>query len=244
MHNGLLAGVENKSLVAAAEALFDRVPDIVFFIKDAETRYTVVNQTLVNRCGLNSKADLLGRTVMEVFPAPFNRSYYDQDRRVLEKGAPVTNRLELHLYARGEPGWCITNKVPLRDREGVVTGLMGISKDVHAPAEGVGGYRELADSVHYIQSRFHESLRVEDLARMSSLSVYQYEKRMKKIFHITAGQFITKTRIDAACRLLETTDKPIADVAVACGFFDQSAFTRQFRATTGMTPGNFRKQME
>jgi AraC-like DNA-binding protein len=233
-----------ESLSAAAESLFDRIPDLVFFVKDTDARYTVVNRTLVDRCGVAGKSDLLGRTVLDVFPAPYNESYYKQDRRVLDGGAPVTDQLELHLYVRGEPGWCLTNKVPLVDGERVISGLVGVSKDLHAPAEEGKGFRELAGSIRYIQSRYGESLRVEELATMSSLSVYQYEQRIKKIFHVTAGQFITKTRIDAARRLLEKTDKPIVDVAVECGFFDQSAFTRQFRATTGMTPGIYRKQME
>ncbi len=78
---------------------------------------------------------------------------------------------------------------------------------------------------------------------MSSLSLYQYEQRMKKIFFLTAGQFITKTRIDAARQLLKTTDRAIVDVAAVCGFSDQSAFTRQFKATTGLTPGKYRIQV-
>lgn len=244
MRDGFQGAPDGGSLEAAAESLFDRIPDLVFFVKDTDARYTVVNQTLVDRCGVAGKDELLGRTVMDVFPAPYNELYYEQDRRVLEGGSPVTDRLELHLYVRGEPGWCITNKVPLLDGEGVVAGLVGVSKDLHAPAEEGKGFRELAASIRYIQSRYGQSLRVEELARMSSLSTYQYERRIKKIFHVTAGQFIIKTRIDAARRLLETTGKPIVDVAVECGFFDQSAFTRQFKATTGLTPGNYRKQME
>lgn len=229
--------------MAAAESLFDGIPDVVFFVKDADARYTVVNRTLVERCGVARKNDLVGRTVTEVFPEPYGRSYYDQDRRVLERGTPLTDRLELHLYVRGEPGWCITHKVPIRDDDGGVTGLVGLSKDVHTAAELGSGFEELAASIRHIQTHYGRPLRVEELARMSSLSVYQYERRMKKIFFLTAGQFIIKTRIDAACRLLKTTGDSIAEIAVACGFFDQSAFSRQFRTTTGLTPGNFRKQV-
>ena len=79
---------------------------------------------------------------------------------------------------------------------------------------------------------------------MSSLSVYQFEKRMKRIFQLTAGQFIAKTRIEAACDLLKHTAKSIGDVAAACGFFDQSAFARQFKATTGLTPSQFRERAQ
>jgi AraC-like DNA-binding protein len=227
----------------AAESLFDLIPDVVFFIKDREARYVVVNQTLVERCGSADKDGLLGKTVVDIFPAPLGESYLEQDTTVLESGNPLKDLLELHLYVRGEPGWCITNKVPLRDRDGGVAGLMGVSKDLHLPADE-GGYRELAESIRFIQAHFGEPLRVEELARLSSLSVYQYEQRMKKIFQLTAGQFITKTRIEAACGLLGTTDKPIAEIAVECGFYDQSAFARQFRSTTGLTPTRYRARVK
>jgi PAS domain S-box-containing protein len=225
---------------ASLEALFDRVPDIVFFIKDGDARYAAVNQTLVERVGLDSKSELLGRTVLDLFPPPMGKSYYDQDLLVLGEGTPVTDLLELHLYVQGEAGWCITNKTPLRSRDGTIAGLVGLSKDLHVPAREATGYAELAASVQHIQRHYAESLRVEDLARMSSMSAYQFEHRMKRIFQLTAGQFITKTRIEAACALLRSTGLPIARVAIDCGFHDQSAFARQFKATTGLTPSEYR----
>ena len=226
------------------ETLFDQIPDIVFFMKDREARYTVVNQTLVERCGVAGKIDLLGKTVLDIFPPPLGEAYFDQDREVLDKGTQVKDLLELHLYVRGEPGWCITNKLPIPDDHDAISGLIGISKDLHLPADEARGYSELAESIRFIQSHYGQPLRVEELARMSSLSEYQYEQRMKKVFQMTAGQFITKTRIEAACERLRSTREQIADIAVECGFYDQSAFTRQFKSTTGLTPGKYRTQME
>lgn len=226
------------------ESLFDRFSDMVFFMKDAEARYTIVNQTLVDRCGVGAKEDLIGKTVLDIFPSALGEGYYEQDREVLSKGSPVTDLLELHLYVRGEAGWCITNKYPVEGVDGTITGLVGISKDLHLPAKQAKGYRELAESIRFIQTNYGESLKVEELARMSSLSEYQYEQRMKKVFQLTAGQFITKTRVEAACELLRSTQKQIVDVAVECGFYDQSAFSRQFKATTGLTPSGYRTQMK
>jgi AraC-like DNA-binding protein len=242
-HDETRDGLNGSPFVKAAESLFDRIPDVVFFIKDCEARYVVVNQTLVERCGVARRDDLVGRTVVDIFPSPLGERYLKQDTAVIETCKPLKDLLELHLYVRGEPGWCITNKVPLLGRDGDVAGLMGVSKDLHMPADE-GGYRELAESIRFIRTHYGEPLRVEELARLSSLSVYQYEQRMKKVFQVTAGQFITKTRIEAACDLLGTTDKPIAEIAVQCGFYDQSAFSRQFRSTTGLTPSGYRAQVK
>jgi PAS domain S-box-containing protein len=228
------------SLVESLVALFDTVHDAVFFIKDRDARYVAVSQTLVDRCGCVRREDLIGRTVLDVFPKPMAQAYYEQDRRVLKTGLPLRDELELHLYVRGEPGWCVTNKVPLRDAGGAVSGLLGFSKDLRAATEPPGGLEDIAEAVRQIRMRFGGSLRVEDLARMCSLSVFQFEQRIKRVFGVTPVQFITKTRIDAACDLLRTTRKPVAEIALDCGFYDQSALSRQFKAVTGLKPTEYR----
>jgi transcriptional regulator GlxA family with amidase domain len=53
---------------------------------------------------------------------------------------------------------------------------------------------------------------------------------------------VTKTRIDAASAMLRSSSKSVADVAHACGYFDQSAFTRVFRRTVGVTPQQYRER--
>lgn len=236
--------LRDLQFLAVAEPLFDTLTDVVFFVKDADARYVAVNDTLVHRCGLGAKEDLLGKTTLDVFAPPFGQAYHDQDRRVIADAVPLKHQLELHLYVRGGAGWCITSKLPLRDGNGRVLGIVGVSDDIHASAEQDSGFGELARGIAYIREHIDQPLRVEQLAALCGLSTYRFEHRMKKVFQITAGQFIGKTRIDAACRLLQAGRQPIVDVALACGFSDQSAFTRQFKATTGLTPTEYRRSAD
>ena len=97
------------------EALFDCLADMVFFIKDNQGRYVVVNQTLVNRCRLERKEELLERTAAQLFPGPGGEAFLSQDLEVIRSGLPLMNALELHTYHQGEPGWCLTTKLPLFD---------------------------------------------------------------------------------------------------------------------------------
>ena len=76
------------------EALFDQLSDIVFFIKNASGEYAVVNNTLAERCGLKDKAQIIGRTASQVYPAPLGESYEIQDRRVLKTARPLLMQLE------------------------------------------------------------------------------------------------------------------------------------------------------
>jgi PAS domain S-box-containing protein len=223
------------------ETLFDCLSDLVFFIKNARGEYVVVNQAMVERCGRRDKEELIGRRADEVYPPPLGRSYRAQDEALLRTGEPILNQLELHLYASGHTGWCLTNKLPLRARGGGVAGLVGISKDLRAPNERGEDYSHVAEAVSHIQARFGEHLRVQELAAVAGLSPYQFEQRMRRIFQITAGQFIQKVRMDAAVRRLREGDEAIARIALDCGYSDQSAFTRQFRQTVGLSPAQFRR---
>lgn len=226
------------------EALFDRLTDLVYFVKNARYEYVVVNQTLVERCGLRKKDDLLGRRADEVFPSALGQTYRAQDERVLRSGEAVLNQLELHFYHGGGRGWCMTNKLPLRDRAGQVVGLVGISKDVQISNDKGEDYSQIARSIQYIQSNFAEPLRVKDLAKRAGLSEYQFEQRLRRIFQMTAGQLIQKTRMENAVLLLRRTDRSIAEIALDCGYSDQSAFTRQFRQMVGLSPSEYRRSAE
>lgn len=222
------------------EALFDGLPDLVFFVKNQRGEYVVVSQTLVERLRKRGKHELIGRRADEVFPAPLGRSYRAQDEQVLGGGEPIRDQLELHFYPGGRRGWCVTQKLPLRARDGAITGLYGYSRDLQAANERGEDFSQVAAAVRHIQTRYEEPLRVHELARRAGLSQYQFESRMRRIFRITAGQLIQKVRIDAALQRLRESDASVAEIASACGYSDQSAFTRAFRQMVGYSPSEYR----
>ena len=223
-----------------AEALFDQMPETVFFIKNAEGQYICVNETLVSRSGQRKKAQLLGRTPSEVFGDELGRSYEAQDREVLRSGRQLLGKLELHVYQPRKTGWCLTHKLPLRDREGRVVGLVGVSRDLAAPDLKDWNFGPIEDALASARSRLEAPPSVKEMAAIASLSVYQLDRRMKRLFGLSTGQWLLKMRIEHACLELVDTELPIAQVALDCGYADQSAFTRQFRRTTGYTPSEFR----
>jgi PAS domain S-box-containing protein len=222
------------------EKLFDELPDVVFFVKDLEGRYSSVNHTLLERCGFKRRNSLLGLTAEEVYPKPLGAAYTAQDRLVLQKGIEIRDKLELHLYPGGGQGWCLTFKTPIRNARGAVTGLVGISRDLHRPDEHGADYRRLARAIDDLQQRYAETVRLEALARSVGLSLDRFERLVKRVFYLTPRELLIKTRIEAASKLLSEGDRSVADIAYACGYCDHSAFTRQFKATVGVTPGAFR----
>ena len=222
------------------EALLDHVPDTVFFVKDAAGRYTAVNTSLVERCGLRDKSELIGRRPADVFPGDLGRTPTAQDARVLRTGRPLHDHLELHWYARGQPGWCLTTKLPLRDAAGKIIGLVGISRDLRAPGDRDNIPTSLASTLEFLEERFAEPVSPTQLARRAGLSPVRFARLIKRIFRITPSQLITQTRLAAAAQMLMESENSVADIALTCGFYDHSAFTRAFRSATGRTPTEFR----
>jgi PAS domain S-box-containing protein len=230
------------ALAAAGFAvdLFDGLPDVVFFAKDLEGRYRTVNETLARRLGKRSKEEVVGRTARELFPAPLGERYLDQDLAVCRTGRPVEDLLELHLYPDGHEGWCVTTKMPLRGADGAVVGLAGTSRDVRPPDPGSGSLEGLAGVLRLLHEKPGGPHRVEQLARRAGLSPDRFSRRVRALFGLSASQLVIKVRVDAARRMLRETEAPLARVALACGYCDQSAFSRQFKAVTGLTPAQYR----
>lgn len=222
------------------EQLFDQTPDIAFFIKDISGRYTVVNHSLVERNGMRDKSQLIGQRPRDLFPGDLGRIPSDQDADVILTGRPILDHLELHWRSPHQPVWCLTTKLPLRDAAGRVTGLIGISRDVRAPVGLADIPAGVSKALEHLEKNYADSVSPSALAKRSGLSPSRFARLVKRIFGITPGQLITKTRLAAASVMLRETQRSVADIALDCGFFDHSAFTRAFRSATGTTPTQFR----
>ncbi len=222
------------------ETMFDRLPDIVFAIKDRAGRYVAISEACVRRCGLQYKREALGKTVHELFPADMAQRYAAQDEQVFRTGQAIADNLDLTLFPDRSRGWCLTTKQPLYDRAGALIGLACISKDLTEPSREGFVDPAFAAAIDYLHQHFDQPLSIEPLAERAGLSPAQFERRMRRIFQLSTTQYLIKLRIDSASRALAQTDRPIAEIARACGYCDQSALTRQLRQFTGMSPRAYR----
>ena len=228
--------------VPLLERLFDRSPDVAFFVKDAAGRYVAVNESLVARHGLKSKSQVIGKCPRDICPGDFGRIPTEQDVKVLRTGHPLVDHLELQWHRPNDAVWCLTTKLPILNSSGVVVGLIGFSRDIRVPVEP----HEIPTGFGSALEEFEQSLSSEVtpawLAIRSKVSPQRLARLTKRLYGLTPSQFITKSRIAAASLMLRDTDQSVADIAHACGFYDHSAFTRAFRSAIGITPSEFRSQ--
>lgn len=109
--------------------LIDHLPDYVF-IKDAECRFVTVNKAHVLMYGSRSEAELIGKTDFDFSPPELAEQYRRGDLEVIQQGRTLSNHEEELMTTQGEMHWVLTTKVPLRDPDGRIIGLVGIARDI------------------------------------------------------------------------------------------------------------------
>ena len=224
------------------ERLFAHLPDVVFCLKDHDRRYQGANLAFAARIGLSHPRQLLGKRAEDFFPPHLAEAYRAQDIDVLTSGRELSDQLELVTNRDGSLGWYLATKVPLHDAAGRVIGLASISRDLGTPSEEDLEFAGLRRIVDHIRNHLDDDLKPAALAASAGLSPAQLDRRMRKVFHLTTSQFIRQARIGHAVHLLANTLRPVAEIALECGYGDQTAFTRQFRTTVGLPPAAYRNK--
>ena len=109
--------------------LIDSLPDLIF-VKDAESRFVLVNRACARQLGVDCPEDALGKTDADFFAAELARKYRADEVALMQLGQTVNQEERTQHRETGELRWSHTIKVPLKDGAGNVIGLMGIVRDI------------------------------------------------------------------------------------------------------------------
>lgn len=221
--------------------MFDHLPGVFFFVKDAEGRLITANAAKLERLGLKHESEIVGATDADFFPADVALAFRKDDQEIIRTGRAVVNRLELWLDEQRVLNWFMTTKLPVHGKNGHIIGIMGLSRryDEKTTQHGV---REVAAAVTYVQAHLHENLNAADLAVAIGVSERHLHRKLREAMGTTPHELMLRMRIQSAAEALTKTSAALSDIALDHGFCDQSAFTQQFRKRTGMTPRQFRQR--
>ena len=140
-HSGLVAAFQEEldEVRKAEEALaqernllrtvIDNLPDRIY-VKDASGRKILANIADAQAMGAARPEDVVGKMDSDFYPLELAARYYADDLNVIQTGQPLVNREEPALDFAGNTHWILTTKVPLRDSQGKVIGLVGIGHDI------------------------------------------------------------------------------------------------------------------
>lgn len=97
---------------------------------------------------------------------------------------------------------------------------------------------------HYLETYYHESIQLEDLASMTHLSRFYISHSFKKEIGMSPMEYLIAIRIKESKILLRTTNYSISQVADIVGFTTPTYFSKQFRKSTGISPTDYREQYQ
>ena len=111
-------------------AVVENMPDL-FYFKDIEGRYVLNNRAHLRSIGVEHQEDVLGKTSASFNPPELARQYAEDERQIIRTGQAMSDREELALHKdTGEQRWHLTTKIPLKDSQGAIMGVVGISRDI------------------------------------------------------------------------------------------------------------------
>ncbi|MCX6910481.1 MAG: PAS domain S-box protein [Verrucomicrobia bacterium] len=117
-------------------SLITTIPDNIYF-KDLDSRFVRINEAMSRAFGLRDAGEAVGKMDADFFAAEHARQALEDEKRVINRGESMVGKEEKEIWPDGRVTWVSTTKVPLRDKTGKITGLVGISRDItdHKRAE-------------------------------------------------------------------------------------------------------------
>jgi AraC family transcriptional regulator len=99
---------------------------------------------------------------------------------------------------------------------------------------------KLQQAIDYIQAHLDQKLTLEAIAQHLNMSVYHFCDLFKQSVGIAPYKYVLQQRVERAKLLLKDKERAIVDIALECGFANQTHLNRHFRKFTGITPKTYR----
>ena len=96
----------------------------------------------------------------------------------------------------------------------------------------------------YLETNFLRPLSLAEIAGAAGVHRVHLSREFRRYFSTTVGEFLRRKRIEHACHLVSATNTPLSEIAMTCGFSDQSHFSATFRRQVGLTPARFRQMSQ
>lgn len=224
--------------------MFEHLPGVSFFAKNRHFQLMHGNTHFYRRFGFHDELEVIGKTDFDLFPKALAENFRVDDERVMSSGEPLLNIVELFLNSQGIPDWFLTQKLPLFGKNGDVVGLMGAIHRYDLQRNVPAADASVAKAANAFRREPGRNWSMAEVAREVGLSVRHFDRKFKECFGITPQTYLMKTRIQAACEGLRQEGRLITEIALELGFYDQSAFTAQFRRHMGITPLRYQRQYQ
>jgi PAS domain S-box-containing protein len=143
--------------------LIDNLSDTHIFVKDMHSRFITTNAEHLRTMGLTGLEQVMGKTDFDFFDQADAEQYFADDQAALNTGEPVLGRVEKIRDSSGKTRWYLTNKIPLRDKEGKISGLVGASVNITERQRAAEREQAIARGLQAVVEAADEILQIDDL---------------------------------------------------------------------------------
>jgi PAS domain S-box-containing protein len=170
-------------------SVIDNLPDAIF-LKDCKGRYLLDNTAHWRGLELGGSDEVIGRSVFDFFPKEIAEEFHRRDTMILQTGEPLLNQEERTVNRKGESRWILTTKIPWRDDDGSILGVLCITRDI--TEQKLAGERLRRANIELEHSREATLCALNDLQRAHTqlrevqLQLIDAEK-MKSVGRLAAG---------------------------------------------------------
>jgi PAS domain S-box-containing protein len=145
--------VEAEQALTEKHALLRTLIDLMadnIFVKDTDSRFVVNNTAHLHSLNAATQEEVLGKSDFDFFPDELARDYFEDEQQLMKTGQTLTKKREQTIRKdTGEVRWLSTTKIPLRDSQGQVIGLIGQNRDI---TERLQAESKLHDNLEFLQT--------------------------------------------------------------------------------------------
>ncbi|MGA7522323.1 MAG: diguanylate cyclase [Acidobacteriaceae bacterium] len=141
--------------LAMLRAVLASVPDLIY-VKDRKSHFLLANEGTADIMGATGASELVGKSDFDYYDSEVAAGFYQDEQRVMATGEPLVSHDEHIEEPNGRTRYILTTKVPLRDEEGDIVGIIGIGRDITPMKETEGELKRARENLHYRAT--HDSL--------------------------------------------------------------------------------------
>jgi len=117
---------------AALSTMLDNLPDSIF-MKDRQSRFTLCSPKVARDLGAASAGAVIGKSDFDFMDRSVAAGHFAEEQEIMRSGLPVINKEETYIDQNtGQQGWYLSTKIPLRDAQQCVIGLLGLNREISA----------------------------------------------------------------------------------------------------------------